>query len=416
MRILTGGYTADMGGVGEGIGEVVAGARDDVLAGGQLRFSGTVAPAQSPSWVTKHPTLDIVYAALEGRGVVQAFRRVGETAFVELGRPIEAGEMTCHVAVAPDASELAVSCWGDGRVVRMPLDSAGVPRGRHVLASAVDPHGVGEPAGAAAPEQPESEIEQARQALRDAAGAEYAHLLGDEEPLPFSVSANAADLALFEGATQIGATETGGGEPDAAARASRAHQVRYLPHGVVATVDMGYDLVRFWRHGADGELRFAQEVVFPRGSGPRHTVWHPSGHLYVITELSHEVFVLAPNPMGHWRIISSLAFGAGLMTTDTAAELAPSRDGAFLYAGVRGSNTIATLRVDGAGESISAVALVDAGVNWPRHHAIVRDTLLVAGQLSDEVASLSLDDRTGIPGRVRHRVDVASPTCLVPVR
>ncbi len=59
------------------------------------------------------------------------------------------------------------------------------------------------------------------------------------------------------------------------------------------------------------------------------------------------------------------------------------------------------------------VALVDAGVDWPRHHLVARDTVLVAGQRSDEVVSLTLDLRTGVPGRVRHRVEVPSPTCLL---
>ena len=53
------------------------------------------------------------------------------------------------------------------------------------------------------------------------------------------------------------------------------------------------------------------------------------------------------------------------------------------------------------------------GVDWPRHHVVVRDTLLVAGQRSDEVVSLTLDLRTGVPGRVRHRVEAPSPTCLL---
>jgi 6-phosphogluconolactonase (cycloisomerase 2 family) len=140
--------------------------------------------------------------------------------------------------------------------------------------------------------------------------------------------------------------------------------------------------------------------------------FHPSGHLYVVTELSHEVFVLAPSRDGVWSLVGGTPLGAGILPTDAAAELAPSHDGAFLYAGVRGTNTIATLRVRAAGESLEPVALVEAGVNWPRHHVVVRDTLLVAGQLSDEVASLTLDTRTGVPGRVRHRTAVPSPTCL----
>jgi 6-phosphogluconolactonase len=83
---------------------------------------------------------------------------------------------------------------------------------------------------------------------------------------------------------------------------------------------------------------------------------------------------------------------------------------------VRGSNTIATLRVRGAGEFVQPVALVDAGVDWPRHHVVVRDSLLVAGQRSDEVASLTLDLRSGVPGRVRHRAPAPSPTCILPAR
>jgi 6-phosphogluconolactonase (cycloisomerase 2 family) len=145
-------------------------------------------------------------------------------------------------------------------------------------------------------------------------------------------------------------------------------------------------------------------------------VWHPSGHLYVVTEFSCEVFVLAPAADGTWSLVGGTPLGAGTLPGDSAAELASSRDGEFLYAGVRGSNTLATLRVRGAGEYIEPVALVDAGLDWPRHHVVVRDILLVAGQLSNEVASFTLDVRTGVPGRVRHRSEAPSPTCLLPAR
>ncbi|WP_345134195.1 hypothetical protein [Microbacterium laevaniformans] len=35
------------------------------------------------------------------------------------------------------------------------------------------------------------------------------------------------------------------------------------------------------------------------------------------------------------------------------------------------------------------------------------------GQRSDEIAALTLDERTGVPGRARRRVDAPSPTCLL---
>lgn len=342
MRFWLGGYTADMGGSATGIGMLLAGAPDDHLAGGALGFGGEVAPADSPSWLAAHPHLDVVYAALEKRGAVQAFRRTGEASFVPIGAAFDAGEATCHVAVAPDGASLVASCWGDGRVVRMPLDAAGAPSAPVIAAAAADPH-------------------------------------------------------------DHGAVASG--------RPSRAHQAVFLSGASVATTDMGLDLVRFWRATSAG-LAAAGEVVLPKGSGPRHMAHHASGHLYVVTELSGEVFALAPDARGAWRIVGGAQLGA--LPGDTAAELAVSRDGTFLYAALRGSNTLAAVRVRGQGESLDPIALVEAGVDWPRHHVVVRDNLLVAGQLSDEVASLALDDRTGVPGRVRHRTAVPSPTCILP--
>jgi 6-phosphogluconolactonase len=418
MRFWLGGYTARSGGNASGIGILDAGGADDILAGGQLSFAGNAVAAEaSPSWVSVHPTLDVLYAALEDAGTVRAYRRTGAATFEPFGGPVEAGEAVCHLTVAPDGGSLVAACWGDGRVVRMSLDAVGRPSSPVVAAATSDPYGPGaEPAEFSGAVDLSGSVDARRgadlstgvdlsrgadladaaRALRAAAGDDYGHLVPDYDAEP----AASAQIAVAE---------------DAASRATRAHQALFLPGGLVATTDMGWDLVRFWRAAEPG-LRAIQEVVLPRGSGPRHMVWHPSGHLYVVTELSREVFALASDVTGHWRIVAGASLGAGMLDGDTAAELAASRDGDFLYAGVRGSNTIATVRVKGAGDALAPVALVDAGVDWPRHHLVVRDTLLVAGQRSDEVASLTLDLRTGVPGRVRHRVEAPTPTCLLVAR
>ena len=102
----------------------------------------TGAAPGSASWLAAHPTHDIVYAALESEGAVQAYRRTGETRLTPLGGPVPAGEAVCHVAVAPDASFLLASCWGDGRVVRIDLDATGrLSSTPFVAAPAGDPHG-----------------------------------------------------------------------------------------------------------------------------------------------------------------------------------------------------------------------------------------------------------------------------------
>lgn len=371
MRFLLGGYTADMGGAAEGIGVLHAGSPDDVLAGGELRLGPVAAAAESPSWLAWHPTLDVVYAAQEGAGTVRAFARTAEERFAPLGEARDAGALVCHVAVAPDGSSVIASCWGDGRVVAFPLAADGRLGAPRIAPAATDPH--------AAPEiDPE---------LPDFSG-----------------------LTLFGGAPAAAPEPHESAAPDTV---SRAHQARFLPGGAIVTTDMGFGLLRFWR-SAGGALQPTQELVLPRGSGPRHTVWHPSGHLYVVTELSHEVFVLAPGSDGRWRVVSAAPIAPGLTgAADFAAEFALTGDAEHVVVGVRGSNTLATLRVRDSGQAVAPVALVESGVDWPRHHLIARDTVLVAGQLSNEVVSLSLDERTGVPGRARRRVEAPSPTHLL---
>lgn len=393
MRFWVGGYGPDHGGAaGEGVGILTAGDADDALAGGQLAFRGTAVDAPSPSWLAAHPTLEVLYATLEERGEVQAFRRTGETRFERLGDPVAGGTALCHVGVAPDGGSLITASWGQGRLTRVPLRADGSLGRPQVAVTGTDPY-AGAPSSQASPASPD--LAAAARALREAAGAEHAHLIPDYNAEPD------ADAAPASAAVE--------------ARPSRAHQSRYLPGGLVATTDLGWDVVRIWRDRPSG-LEPVQRVALPKGSGPRHTVWHPSGHLYVLTEYSREVFVLAPDAEGRWRLLGGVAAAAGGLETDTAAELALSHDAQFLYAGMRGSNTIAVLRVRGVGDAVEPVALVDSGIVKPRHHVVVRDTLLIAGQGSDEVVSLSLDIRTGVPGRVRHRVPVPAPTCILPAR
>lgn len=402
MRLWVGGYTADRDGVAEGVGMLLAGAADDALAGGPLGFAGTVAVLDSPSWLAVHPNGEVLYAALEGLGAVQALRRTGEASFVRLGAPVAAGERVCHVVVAPDGGSLVASCAGDGRVVRCGLDSAGRPAAPSIAPAAEDPYASGAPAPAGA--LPDLDLAAAARALREAVGAEYAHLVPD---IPAPRNGDGVDD------TDADAMDADGGRGETPVRASRAHQSAFLPGGLIATTDAGFDLVRFWRPSARGLTPLSQ-VMLPRGSGPTHLRYHPSGHLYVVTELSCELFAFAPDAAGTWRIVA----GSRLSPVtdperDLAAGISLSRDAELVYATIRGSDAIAAVRVLDDGSRFEPVALVESGVEGPGHHVVERDTMLVAGQRSNEVVSLGLDLRTGIPGRVRHRAPVPSPTMLL---
>ncbi|MFD5214058.1 lactonase family protein [Microbacterium sp. NPDC058345] len=363
-RFWVGGYGPDMEGEAEGIGFLSA---DEGRGPSTLAHRRLAARAASPSWLAHHPTLDVVYAALEGDGAVQAFARSGEQTLRPLAPPIPAGDSVCHLAGSPDGRMLIASCYGDGRVVRFGLDDAG-----RIVAPAAD--------RAAA----------LRQALfggadeqSDAAGAADPHAASDPYPTP------------------------AGEEP----RASHAHAALFLPDGRIATTDLGFDLVRIRRR----DLTPDHDVVLPRGTGPRHMVLHPSGHLHVVTEYSCEVFTLASGPDGRWGLVAGTGVGA-MTEADAAAELAVSRDGQTLYTALRGSNTIAALRVRGAGDVVEPLALADSGVDWPRHHLVHEGVLLVAGQKSSTISAIDLDERTGAPRGVRHRTAAPSPTVIVPAR
>jgi len=367
-RFWLGGYGPAMDGSADGIG-LLAG---DESAPTALEYRGAVTQTPSPSWLAQHPTLDVVYAALEGDAAVQAFARSGESELRPLGDPVEAGDGVCHVAVSSSGSFLIASCYGDGRVVRIGIDGQG-----RLVPDAVNK-----------------------------AAELRAALLGEpiEASAPAGVAAAASDPHPGE--------RTATGEE----RVSHAHSAAFLADGRIATTDLGFDLVRIWRP-TGGALVLDHEVVLPAGTGPRHMVVHPSGHLHIVTEYSCEVFTLAAGPDGTWAVVSSvLASPIAEIGVDFPAELVRSRDGQFLHTALRGSNTIAALRVRGQGESLEPIALADSGVDWPRHHLVHEGKLLVAGQRSDTIALLDLDERTGAPLGIRHTAQVPSPTHFLPAR
>ncbi|UWF77591.1 MULTISPECIES: lactonase family protein [Microbacterium] len=373
-RFWVGGYGSDMDGDAEGIGFLAV---DEGRGPTTLAYRGVAAPVASPSWLAPHPVLDIVYAALEGAGSVQAFARTDAATLRPLGDPVPAGEAVCHLSVSPDGRMLIASCYGDGRVVRYGLDRDG----RIVPAQA------------------------------DAAAALRTALFGGDTGEDGDDGTDAARPGA--GAAASDPYPVPAGEDP---RSSHAHAAVFLPDGRIATTDLGFDLVRIWRPSGAG-LAIDHEVALPRGTGPRHMVLHPSGHLHVVTEYSCEVFTLASGPDGRWDLVGATTVTPiAQIGADFPAELARSRDGATLYTALRGSNTLAALRVRGSGETLEPFAVTESGVDWPRHHLVYDGTLLVSGQRSNTVAVVDLDERTGAPRDVRHVATVPTPTQVLPVR
>ena len=110
------------------------------------------------------------------------------------------------------------------------------------------------------------------------------------------------------------------------------------------------------------------------------------------------------------------ATSAGALPGDSAAEIALAADGRYAYVGVRGSNRISVLEVDPDGGALRPVADVPSGGDWPRHHLVRDGWLHVAHERSGDVVTYPLDPESGIPGEAVGRLEVLSPTALVPRR
>jgi 6-phosphogluconolactonase (cycloisomerase 2 family) len=205
-------------------------------------------------------------------------------------------------------------------------------------------------------------------------------------------------------------------------RQSRAHSCLMLGGGRMVTTDMGHDLLRCWSFGADRGLESRGTVTLPRGSGPRHFARSSTGTVYVNTEYSAEVIMLAQSgpeeaaalgTNGPWlELRGSFPVSAGgVRPGDSVAEICLDPAEQHLYVGVRGSDVICKLALDADGVPSPLEEIPCAGA-WPRHHCIDGDRLVVALEHSHSLATFALDP-DGSLTQSPQLLATGSPTCVV---
>ena len=181
----------------------------------------------------------------------------------------------------------------------------------------------------------------------------------------------------------LGAASTLPALPSRAERRSRTHMTLTLSDGSTLTVDMGLDVLRWWR----GDT-LQQTVLLAEGSGPRHAVESSPGVLHVLTELSCEVVTLVRDADG-WRVVQTLTLGcAAPGTRDFASGIVSG--GPSVFGAVRGCDRIFTLRPT---PRLGRPRSRPAGVAWPRFLGMVDGRLVVVGERSDEI--VVADPETG---------------------
>jgi 6-phosphogluconolactonase len=134
------------------------------------------------------------------------------------------------------------------------------------------------------------------------------------------------------------------------------------------------------------------------GAGPRHLALHPNNrYLYLLNELDASVYVFEIDPTnGTLRELQSLSALESPLEKPAAADLHVTPNGAFLYASVRTSNTLAAFRID------SATALLEPASHFeteemPRGFNIdpYGRYLVSVGQRSNGATVHAIDQQTG---------------------
>ena len=329
VAYFVGAYTPDMGGTAEGIAALGR------LADGSLEPLGVAASAASPAYLAARDGL--VFAASEGAGTVEAYRRGDGFSLDHAGSAPAGGSFPCHLGVYGDT--VVASCYGDGALGVLSTDTV---------------------------------------------------LSADPVALTDTVAARP------------------GTGPHPAQDGPHAHATFALDATTVVSADLGADLLHL--HSlAGGVLTRTASVALPAGTGPRDFLALPGGRILLLGELSLTVLELVWRD-GRLDIVDEVALH-GALPGDHAAALTVSADGRFAYAGLRGSDLISVLSVEGG---LRAVASVASGGAWPRHHVVDGDVMHVAHERSSTVASFRLGD-DGVPALIAPAIAVASPIFLLPV-
>ncbi|WP_181774376.1 lactonase family protein [Amycolatopsis pittospori] len=128
ILIFVGSYTAAGNGNGEGIGTYWRDGRT-----GELTPAGSL-ELDSPSWLTPHPTLPVLYAVNEtAEGAITAVAIGADGTLEALNSLPTGGADPCHLAITPDGRYLLCANYSGGSLAAFALGPDGVPTVRTAL-------------------------------------------------------------------------------------------------------------------------------------------------------------------------------------------------------------------------------------------------------------------------------------------
>ena len=159
-------------------------------------------------------------------------------------------------------------------------------------------------------------------------------------------------------------------------------------------------------------------VATPPGSGPRRICFTADGRFaYAVTEMGVAAIAYRYDPAaGVLTPVQQVPLLARPATAaDTGSEVALGAGDRFVYASIRGDNTIVALRRDPVAGTLTPVGWQSTLGRTPRHFAIdpTGRWLIAANQDSATVTVFAIDPDTGRLAPTGGSADVGTPVCVV---
>jgi 6-phosphogluconolactonase len=202
---------------------------------------------------------------------------------------------------------------------------------------------------------------------------------------------------------------------------SHPHHIVFDPSGrFVLAPDKGFDRVFVFRFdAASGKLSPAEPAAVKAraGSGPRHAAFHPALPVaWVLNELASSVTTYDWDARhGSLKPVETLpTLPSGFSGPNTAAEIAVSRDGRFVYCSNRGHDSIAIYSAHPKTGRVSSVGWAPTQGAQPRFIGFDPSYrfLYAANERSDTIVAFRVDSATGRLTPTGQVVKNASPVTI----
>jgi 6-phosphogluconolactonase len=151
------------------------------------------------------------------------------------------------------------------------------------------------------------------------------------------------------------------------------------------------------------------------GGGPRHLALSKDGKFaYLCNEMLSSVSAFRIGKDGDLKLTQTLSTLPKSTPGNSTAEIFLHPNGKWLYVSNRGHNSVAVFAVQPDGD-LKLVEIAPAEVKIPRGFAIDPSGhwLVIAGQESNDITSLKIDQNSGKLTATGSRISVGKPVCVI---